>query len=406
MPPRPRRRPSDRTTRARLASVLALCLVAVGSTGTLPPAAAHEGAADPAHTYYGILGANALDLTTLTGTGVTAVSLEVGWDRLEPQRGRIDPTYAAQVAGRAEQIRAAGLDVILDAGLQYPPSWVFDVGGDTRFVNQYGDVWQGQVGARVPDAVFNPRVRRAQNRYLHRLSAVLHDGPIAAIRVGGLWYNELHYPPATVGDHRNSLWAFSPTAQAQSPVPGYRPGQGTTEETAAFLAWYLEEINDYGMWQLRHYRRAFGWRPTLQLLLPGWGVRPGDVDKAVAGGLRGATRGELTGALNEGLDWAGLLPRAATVRGHNEAYTTWVDAADQGADPVYESPVRHLVRLAQPLGLPVAGENTGTNSPEEMQRSVDRVHELGLTGLVWMNAAQLQDGRWATLDDYRRLLAP
>ena len=70
--------------------------------------------------------------------------------------------------------------------------------------------------------------------------------------------------------------AFSPAAIAKSPVPGYRPGQGNAADSSTFLNWYLTSLNDYGVWLANAFRSAFGSGPRLQILLPSWGIRPGE----------------------------------------------------------------------------------------------------------------------------------
>jgi len=357
-------------------------------------------------TYFGVLGSRISDPAAMRAAGVTSVTLAVGWDQLEPRRGCMSRSYVARIRQQYADYRAAGLDVVLDAGLQYPPACVFSLPGDTRFVNQYGEMWRGPVGADVPDAVFNPAVRMAQGLYLAALGSVFRDVTFDAVRIGGLVNNELHYPVRSFGGHSDSLWAFSAQARASSPVPDYRPGSGSAADAQRFLDHYLGAINDYATWQATRYRYAFGRGPTLQVLLPSWGVRPGDRAAAEQGLLGGRTRGELTGALNEGLDWDTLAARVDTWPGRTEMYTTWLDAADQSTtDPRYVSPVRYLARIAQPLGLTVSGENTGGNDAEAMRRSVERVSSLGLAGMFWFNADELLGGRHATLGDYSGLIA-
>ncbi len=137
----------------------------------------------------------------------------------------------------------------------------------------------------------------------------------------------------------------------------------------------------------------------LQVLQPSWGLRPGEARAAARGRLSGKSRGELTGALNEGLDWNRQV-RWMAAMGGVEAYSTWLDAGDQGTDSTYESPVRFLVRLARPLGLPVSGENTGGNDRAAMALRVQRVRELGLTGMMWMREPELGAGNHPSLADY------
>jgi len=353
--------------------------------------------------WYGVLQPRAERLGTLTPAGLGRATLEIGWDNYEPTQGAFNPRYKAEVRARYQAMRAAGLEVVLDAGLQYPPAWVFGIPGGNRFVNQYGDVWRAGIGSDVPDVVFNLAVRRAEAAYLTRLARDLADLPMAAVRVGGMWAGELHFPPSSYNGHTNSFWAYGASAQASSPVRGYRPGQADSATAGSFLSWYLGSLAGYGRWLAGTYRTAFGPGPRLQVLEPSWGVRPGEITLAAGGLLKGGSRGEQRGTLNEGLDWSRQAQRLVSVPGV-ELYSTWLDAPDQGTDSVYESPVRYLVRVARPLGISVAGENTGGNTAADMTRCVQRVAALGLTGMMWMREPELTDGVHASLDDYRRLI--
>ncbi len=75
-----------------------------------------------------------------------------------------------------------------------------------------------------------------------------------AIRVGGMYAGELHYPVSSYAGHRNSFWSFSEAALAGSPVPGYSPGSGDRAEAARFTSWYLASLSNYGKWLATRYR--------------------------------------------------------------------------------------------------------------------------------------------------------
>jgi hypothetical protein len=353
--------------------------------------------------YFGVLQATPQSLADLESAGISTVSLQVGWNEAEPQPGQFRASYFTEMRQQIARIKSLGLDVVLDAGLEYPPQWVFSLDDSTRFTNQYGDTWHGSFGADVPDPVFDLTVRSAQANYIRALASSFDSKDIAAIRVGALYFNELHYPTASYAGHQNSYWAFSPAAIAKSPVPGYRPGQGNAADSSTFLNWYLTSLNDYGVWLANAFRSAFGSGPRLQILLPSWGIRPGEIQAAASGGLTGKSQGEAIGTINEGLDWSTLLSRLAPIGGI-EAYTTWLDAADRGTDVAHISPARYLSRLAAPLLMPVGGENTGNGSPTDMARCIQAVKELGLAGMMWMDQAQLGVGANATLADYHGLL--
>jgi hypothetical protein len=292
---------------------------------------------------------------------------------------------------------------VLDIGLQTPPAWVFGLDASTRFVNQYGDVWHGDLANDVADAVFDITVRRAQANYIGEISAALAGEQFSAIRVGGLLLGELHFPSADYAGHQNSFWAFSSHALAASPVPNYRPGAGNLADSQRFLAWYLGSLNEYGNWLTQTYRQDFGSGPELQILLPSWGIRAGEIAAAERGLLTGRSTGERHTTINQGLDWVELLPKLAKIGGV-VAYSTWLDAPDNGPGPQDISPIRYLRALTTPLGMSIAGENTGFGSAAAMALCLQRAKSLGLISMMWMYGALLADPRFASLADYGRLL--
>lgn len=357
----------------------------------------------PAGPWFAVLQPADARLGLLAPAGVRRATLSLSWDRAQPTAGGpLDTRYLAEVRARHRAMRAAGLDVVLSPGLQYVPDWVFALSPSSRFVDQHGNAWTGPTGDDVADAVFDPAVRAAQGAYLAAVGGALSDLPFAAVRVGGLVRGELHYPMPRAPGRADSFWAFSPAALAASPVPSWRPGTGDPAAAGRFLDFYLGALSGYGEWLLRRAAASFP-RAELQVLMPSWGVRPGEVAAGAAGGLDGRSRGERRGTLQEGLDWARQAKAFAAVP-RTQLYSTWIDAPDQGTDAVYESPVRHLVRLAAPLRLRVSGENTGRGDLAAMTRSVQRVRELRLTGLAWMREPDMHGSTYATLADFRRLI--
>jgi hypothetical protein len=342
-------------------------------------------------------------LNRLRAQGINIVSLQLSWLTAEPVRGQLDQANLGWIRAMYASYRAAGFKVVLDAGLQTPPAWVFGLDPSTRFVNQYGDVWSGGQAYDVPDAVFDLNVRAAQANYLRALAAALADEQFVAIRVGGLVLGELHYPDAGYAGHQNSYWAFSAHALAASPVPNYRPGTGNQTDSTRFLDWYLASLNGYGTWLTEVYRQAFGPGPNLQILLPSWGIRPGEIAATERGRLTGHSYGELHTTINQGLDWANLLPQLAKIGGV-VAYSTWLDAPDNGAGLLNVSPIKYLRALTKPLGMAIAGENTGFGSATAMALCLQRAKSLGLISMMWMYGALLADPHFASIADYGRLV--
>jgi hypothetical protein len=335
---------------------------------------------------FGVLQPEADRADAVSAAGVGAVVVEAEWRKAQPSNGALDPAYVDGLRTKIRQEEQHGLQVVLSPGLQYTPAWVFDLDGSTRFVNQFGTVWHGPDGADVADAVWDRRVRQAQSTYLSLLAAGLDGVPLAGIRAGGLVYGELRYPDATTA---NSYWAFSGAAHASSPVPDWRPGQAGRSQTQAFVSWYLASLVDYERFIVGSEQAAF---PGLavDVLFPAWGIRPGEIDEAVAGGLEETSAAERNGSLQEGLDWQSqvkALPAGTTV------YLTDVDTPGRGADPSLVAPVDYLAGLAKQRGLPIAGENSGGNAPADLTRCVSLARRLHLTQLFWFNEADFFGGR-------------
>ena len=126
--PVPVTRPS-RSTRSLAALVLACVIVLSGTAlpGVTPSSA---GATPP---ILGLLGATPSNYQSEQEAGVDAVTIQVGWDLAEPSPNVFSTTYMGEQGlypgplTKVDQALAAGLKVIIDPGLQYPPQWVVDL---------------------------------------------------------------------------------------------------------------------------------------------------------------------------------------------------------------------------------------------------------------------------------------
>lgn len=398
-------------TRSRgtlLGLVLLLLLPLLASCGTKD--GGKDSAAALPTPWFGALEPDGRHLEQDRDSGLDVLVLTVSWADAEPVQGRLSESYLTDLRRRYDAMRAAGLHAILDPGLQYPPQWVFDLAPDSRFTDQYGRQWHGPPGEDVADAVHVPAVRDAQAAFVSRLAGEIGRDSFFAVRVGGMLDGELRYPSPRYDGRTDSWWAYGATAQRDSPVPGWRPGSGAAgaREAQAFVTDYLDDLASYQTWLLDRLGAAFDGQ--LQVLYPSWGVRPGEQDAAVARGLDGSTLGEDRQTLALGVDWPRQIAALSTSREARRVviYSTWLDAADQGSDVSRQSPVRYLASLAPRYGLPVAGENTGATEAEgdALARSVDRVAELDLVGLMWMTEGDLYSGRaGADIDDYARRIA-
>ncbi|HXA28166.1 MAG TPA: hypothetical protein VN193_05405, partial [Candidatus Angelobacter sp.] len=351
--------------------------------------------------FFGILGASGSHSGEEAAAGVSAVALELNWSAYQPAQGQVSSSYVSSVRSRLQQMRSAGLNVVLDAGLQYPPAWVFNVDANTRFVNQYGDVWHGSLSEDVPNAVFDQNVRNFEAAYIAQVAADLGD-VFYAVRAGGLLQDELRYPSQSYNGHSNSYWAFDANAQAHSPVPGWIPGQTDTTKAGSFLNYYLQSITDFSNWLVSTYRAHFP-SPWLQVLYPSWGLRPGDTDAAIAASLDGSTNAASWGTLELGLDWSRQISSLPDT--HVQVYGTWMERGDDGSTANTMAPTHYLATLGAARGFPAAGENASSGDDvTTMSAVVQRVRDWGLAGLMWLNEQSLYSASTANLAAYSALI--
>jgi hypothetical protein len=347
----------------------------------------------------GVLVPSAAHARANRAAGIDTVVLSARWESLQPRRdGALDPVEVDRLRAAYREFREAGLRVILSPGLQYPPGWVFEVDPDTRFVDQFGRAWHGGPGEDVADAVWNPHVRAAQHEYLGRLGAAVHDLVFEAVRAGGLLDGELRLPDGGVSGR--SMWGFGTWAARANPAAGWLPGQPGRDRAAVFIRWYLDSLVGYQGFIVAEIQRAFPDAP-IHVLYPNVGLRPGQVEEAVAGALGGHSVAERNGNLAQGLDWAAqiaALPKRGVV-----AHLTDLDRPGTGTTAETEAPIAYLSALAGTAGIPVSGENQGRNGVEVLDRCFRYARQYRLTALLWMSEAGLYSGgaRNPMLDRFR-----
>jgi hypothetical protein len=341
--------------------------------------------------WVGLIAPSADQARAVAGTAVDHIVIGVGWDAVEPSQGVFDSGTIDGLRAWITNANAIGLKVVLDLGLHYTPSWVFALPGQTRFVNQYGDVWHGRSSEDVANGVFDPAVRAAETDYITHLSAALGPVTLASVRIGGLLSGELRYPDAAYNGHTSSLWMYDPAAQASAPYPGWTPGTGTSTQASASLDYYFGALTKYETWMMRTVDSAF---PGVdqQVMFPSWGIRPGMVDSAVASGMQGGTVAEANGMIGAGLDWADQVAAAAATGLHATVYSTWVDAPSQGTTVQQMPPIAYLAQLAAQYNLPVAGENTGGGGQAALDLTLQRAQQYHLAGVMYMSGVLIDQG--------------
>ena len=359
------------------ASTLAHKLLAPAAASTAP--------------WLGLIAPTSTQLNSLSGSSVAHITVGSSWDLVEPAQNSYSAAADSALKSQIASLRSRGFQVVLDLGLQYPPSWVFTLPGPTRFVDQYGDQWHGDLSTDVPNLVFNASVRAAAAGYLAHVAAVIGAGNLASIRVGGLLSGELRYPPNTYNGHADLIWDYDPTAQAGAPLKGWKPGTGTPAQAVASLGYYDNSLTAYETWLMKTVNQYF---PSVnqQILFPSWGIRPGQIQTAANAGMNNTTLAEVNGTISAGLDWPSQVAAIAASGLNATVYTTWLDAPSQGSSPSQIPPVDYLTGLAAQYGLPVAGENTGKGGVTALNESLARVKADHLIGMMYMSGPFIADG--------------
>jgi hypothetical protein len=331
----------------------------------------------------GVIDPDGSHYRTELGYGVSVVTLGLAWSGAEPQQGQFDTGYVEGILAQIAAARAQGLRVILDLGMQYPPSWVFSLDEGTRFVDQYGDVFGGapDSGDAIANAVTDPTVRAAEAAYLGWLGTQVPASELLAVRDGGGPLGELRYPDATYDGHDNCYWAYDPDSASELPTPTWEPGTGTASQATQFLDAYNGALVAYGDWLNATVGSDF---PTTQLvMLPGWGERPG-----VAANEEASLMTLSDSEFDQGLDWADLLPSLPD-RATSVAYTTYLDAPSAADTPQLEDPADYLASLSDPLGIRLGGENTGGGTVADLDLVLHRGETLDLFVVNWMDEGEL-----------------
>ena len=359
------------------------------------------------HYLWGIIGDRLDNLRQQYDGGIHVRILRLSWRDYEPVEGVPSAAYIASTRAEIASIVAAGYQVIVDLGFHDTPSWLHANYANSYYVNQYGQVYSGNGEIDSGDAnfVFNPQLKRLLERYVADTFATFGDA-FYGVRLGGGRWGELTYPPAYWNNLNNSYWAFDQNAMAHSPVPYWHPGDPSpNHEADKFVNWYLDQLVDYQDWQVSMLRRYYS--GNIMMLYPSWGIRPGQLDQAVANNLNGQSPAEINGEVQRGYDFARQI-RALTDPSVM-VVTTWLDADSSGDDTndiTRWSPVKYLHELAasNPLSLKMFGENTGQGDLSSMTHAASQMERYGLIGLAWYRERELLAGQYATLQDYSQTI--
>lgn len=367
---------------------------------------ANAQAPEPTTYLWTLIGNDGSRLAEERDAGIQAKMFALDWRIYSPAEGEIDPAYVQEKQAELQDLQQTGFRVILSMGMHDTPVWLHGRYTDSHYRNQYHESYGTKNGVDQGDAnfVFNQELRDLAAQYIEAIFTTFGTN-FAAVRLGGGRYGELTYPPAEYNGNTNCYWAFDARAQAQSPVPGWKPGDlSPNGEAEQFLDWYLGALVEYQNWQIEVVRRHYA--GPLMMLYPSWGIRPGQIEQALADNLDGSSSAERNGEIQRGFDFErqiGALNDPGVV-----VTTTWLDAdanRDNQEDPRFWSPVKYLATLARVRNLALFGENTGSGSLRDMVLSARQMERYGLLGMAWFREDQLFSGDYATLDDFRAVIS-
>jgi hypothetical protein len=339
--------------------------------------------------------------------GVRLRLLQLGWDVLQPS----GPTsWDAGAAGSFQQrIDAFVLSypddqVVLDLGIQYPPSWA---GSTDPLVDQYGNTWQAQFPNGGVNVYWSATVRQYVAGYIQRVFSGLNfHGKLWAVRVGP-YRGELMYPEQSNAGQNLSFWAFDGQAMLSNPVPNWRPGQPSPNgEAQRFYNWYVDNlVNTFSFFQTE-IRRYYG--GYIAPVTPGTGMWDGNVSQLVAHNLFDLSLAHygtgnywqrifilLPGTGQGVINWCSSLGDASG----NEASTNWWEWSS-GRVQAY---------LAHQSGRQIIGENTGQNPYDTsggadarttMQSIFASVQSNNYLGLLWLSQSDMGNPLYASLAQY------
>jgi hypothetical protein len=341
--------------------------------------------------------------------GVKVAMMEVSWAGYEPAQGQFNAGYAAEARRTLEALRAQGMQVTLGLGLHYAPGWALGL-PDSRFVDQ-----RGRTSSEL-NLVFNQKLRDRAEEYIRQVDRDLDLAGFWAVRLTSGGLAEVLYPSG------GSFWAYDKNAQngadrpatmAPNPLPGWRPGDKSvsTAKVRQWADWYVHGLDDVVAWQMRLIS-SLGFHGYYQTLTPGGGTRPDGYARDIAAYLPDGVTG--VGAVWHRF-YADLPVKRNVVayvssmadRSGNDDSCAPGDRAVAITSPAADrwSGARWIARLARGYGLRVSGENSGWNSPSElnthyadtgrtgmMAASVRQMTSCGYQGMYWAHDDQLWNG--------------
>lgn len=393
---------------------------AAAATPTSTPSATATQAAQRSSYLYGLLGQGGLgesiDTTLLQqqyDAGVRLRLLQLGWNVLQPGGpGTWSAGTASSFQQRIDAFVATNPDVqiVLDLGVQYPPSWAAQV---DPLVDQYGTTWQASSSSRGGVNVYwSTAVRQYAADYVARVFSGLNfRGRLWAVRVG-MYQGELLYPHQSNSGKNLSFWAFDSNAQAQSPVPGWKPGDASPNgEARIFYYWYVDNLVGTFNFFLAEVRKHYS--GYVAPVTPGIGIWDGTANHLIARNLYDSS----LGYYDTGNYWQRIF---ALLPGADKGVINWCSSlgdlsGNDSSSKWWEwSSGKIMAYLAHQNGRAIFGENPGRNAydtsggadPRTTMGSIfNTMQSSGYMGLLWVRQADMANPLYASLEQYKNMMS-
>ncbi|MDN5274789.1 MAG: hypothetical protein JWP06_690 [Candidatus Saccharibacteria bacterium] len=380
---------------------------------------------------YGVLSMPVGDINAkrqIRVAGVTHADVPASWSSLQPNGvgTALDASAIAILCQEFDDCASVGLKVIFDFNLQYPPAWVQT--GIENFVDQSGNVNDTTASGKIVRNWFWTALgRQCVADFMSKVALGLGDGrvkQVAAIRMGGGWYGEAHYPG--VYSTGFSFWGFGAsmqtgvglaTDQVVCPLPGYIPFSGGSDTNdSIWTNWYLNGLITWLEWYYQQHR-SIGFTAEVHVMLPGYGVRSNQAHSS-SGYKQAAAYGEDP---VRAIAWTMKHPDVWP-------YCTWLNTADGFPGGTVDSDKSAWKKIYEEAlkrnkHHRMMGENTGNESTAGMQAIFSGATygsalstasypgspsiTTGYQGLIWLNYDSLTSGQAgrATLSDLATLIA-
>jgi len=373
----------------------------------------------------------------MAAAGCTHIALQAQWSSLQPNGAgtSLDPTAVASLIQEYADSATARLAVMLEVAVHYPPAWA--VSAIEGYTDQFGNVYSNSTpnsGMQVVNWMWTALGWTYVADFIGKLAAALGPALLAqtaAIKCGGGYYGELHYPQTvSVITLQPSVWAYGASMQTGTglaagqsvcPLPGYTIWSGTDAQDCQLINWYANGLATWLAYFIATMRAA-GWACDYHVCHPGYGTRSNQLRSAAA----------YRASIAAGEDPLRMIGSYA----HDPQiwpYSTWLNTADGFDTPVQDSDIAAWKKIYEEAyrwnkHYKLWGENTGGESTTQMGQiflgyskgsalsgsSVDfgstpplpPAQTFGFQGCFWLNYASLiTGGTQASLSDYAANIA-